>query len=189
MKKIYVAFLSIVSLALGSTADAQQHSAAVSSIAYTNSNVISKLPSGDGARAQNVFIELGGQGILLTANYDTRFGNRRDGLGGRVGIGYIAADGDNATTIPVSLNYLLGKGNKFFEIGLGATVISSKIDFSFFGDDSEAEQSSNVIGTMSFAYRVQPVDSGFSFRAGITPIFNSDFFLPYFGGISLGYTF
>jgi len=34
-------------------------------------------------------VELGGQGLLLTANYDTRFGNSRNGLGGRAGIGYI----------------------------------------------------------------------------------------------------
>ena len=181
MKKIY---LSILVLGLSLAAHAQHHfkSAALP-------DVVASKAEGAGSRAQNVFIELGGQGILLTANYDTRFGNRRDGLGGRVGIGYIAADGDNATTIPVSLNYLLGKGNKFFEIGLGATVVSSKINFGFLDDNSESEQNSAVIGTMSFSYRVQPVDSGFSFRAGITPVFNSDFFIPYYGGLSLGYTF
>lgn len=139
-------------------------------------------------RAQNVFIELGGQGLTFTANYDTRFGNRRDGLGGRVGIGYFAVDGDKLTTIPFSLNYLLGKGNKFFEIGLGATIATVNIQSGddFFFEDGSAN---GLLGTMSFAYRVQPVDSGFSFRAGITPIFNKDNFIPYFGGISLGYTF
>jgi hypothetical protein len=184
MKKIYFSLLTLFTAALTLTADAQElKSTAVS-------QVVSKQSTGTGARAQNIFIELGGQGILLTANYDTRFSNRRDGLGGRAGIGYIAADGDNATTIPISLNYLLGKGNKFFEIGLGATMIASKTDFNYFGnEDSEAESNSNVIGTLSFAYRVQPVDSGFSFRAGLTPVFTSDFFIPYYGGISLGYTF
>lgn len=143
--------------------------------------------SQESKRAQNVFIELGGQGLTFTANYDTRFGNRRDGLGGRAGIGYFAVDGDKITTIPVSLNYLLGKGNKFFEIGLGATFGSVNVesgDFLF-----EDGTGSGLIGTMSFAYRVQPVDSGFSFRAGLSPIFNKDNFIPYFGGISLGYTF
>jgi len=187
MKKIYITILSIVSLALGSTADAQQHSGAVSSISYTNSNVINKLPSGEDARAQNVFVEVGGQGLLFTANYDTRFGNRRNGLGGRIGIGYIAADGDNSTTVPVSLNYLLGNSGKhFFEIGLGATFLATGgDDESFFFDENE----SSVIGTMSFSYRLQPVNSGFAFRAGLTPVFNSDFFIPYFAGLSLGYTF
>ncbi|MBC7567527.1 MAG: hypothetical protein H7223_11255 [Pedobacter sp.] len=147
-----------------------------------------KLNAQEIKRAQNVFIELGGQGLTFTANYDSRFGNRRDGLGGRAGIGYFAVDGDKITTIPLSLNYLLGKGNKFFEIGLGATIATINIQS---GDDFlfKDGSSNGVLGTMSFAYRVQPIDSGFSFRAGITPIFNKDNFIPYFGGISLGYTF
>ena len=186
MKKIYFLLLIILGVGVSLVADAQTqfNSSSIPS-------VVSKKPAGEGSRAQNIFVELGSQGLLLTANYDTRFSNRRDGLGGRAGIGYIASEGDNATTIPLSLNYLLGKGNKFFEIGLGATLLASKVRGSFFfeNDNAETETNSNVVGTMSFAYRVQPVDSGFSFRAGITPIFNSDFFIPYFGGISLGYTF
>jgi len=35
-------------------------------------------------RAQNIFVELGGQGLTFTANYDSRFSNRRDGLGGDI---------------------------------------------------------------------------------------------------------
>lgn len=147
---------------------------------------------GAGQRAQNIFIELGGQGLALTANYDSRFTNKRDGLGGRVGIGYIASDGSSLTTVPVSLNYLLGKDRRYFEIGLGATFVSSTLDggsfFNFDNDEADAT-GSELIGTMSFAYRLQPVDSGFAFRAGITPIFGRGFFIPYYGGLSLGYTF
>jgi len=142
--------------------------------------------SGSEKRGQNIFVELGGQGLLFTANYDTRFSNRRDGLGGRVGIGYIAEGGDNATTIPISMNYLLGKGKHFFEMGLGATLLATG------GSDNSLlfdENNSNIIGTMSFSYRLQPVDRGFSFRAGLTPIFNKDFFIPYYAGLSLGYSF
>ncbi|MBC7745963.1 MAG: hypothetical protein H7096_12775 [Flavobacterium sp.] len=185
MKKYSFLALIIVCLCSNGTLHAQQLK--VSSI----SNAGKKFPAGESARAQNVFVEILGQGLLFTANYDTRFGNRRDGLGGRIGIGYVAADNDNATTIPVSLNYLLGNGGKhFFEIGLGATVIASKTTGSFFFEDNQGiNKNSNVIGTMSFSYRLQPVNNGFSLRAGITPIFNGDFFLPYFGGLSLGYTF
>jgi len=141
---------------------------------------------GNQNRAQNIFVELGGQGILFTANYDSRFSNRRDGLGGRIGIGYIAEGGDNATTVPISLNYLLGKGRHFFELGLGASLLATGgNDESFLFDKNQ----SNIIGTMSFSYRLQPVDQGFSFRAGLTPIFNKDFFIPYYAGLSLGYSF
>lgn len=63
-------------------------------------------------RAQNIFIELGGQGLLFTANYE-----------------------------------------------------------------------------MSFSYRLQPSDGGFSQRAGLTPVFNKDFFIPYYAGLGLGFSF
>lgn len=140
----------------------------------------------DYKRAQNIFVEIGGQGILFTANYDSRFSNKRNGLGGRVGIGYISESGNRATTVPISLNYLLGKDKHFFEMGLGTTFFASGNDsetFSF--NDSER----NFVGTMSFSYRLQPIDHGFSFRAGFTPIFNKDFFIPYYAGLSLGYSF
>lgn len=137
------------------------------------------------SRAQNIFIELGGQGLTFTANYDSRFSNKRDGIGGRAGIGYLSVDGDKVTTIPLSLNYLLGKGGKYFELGLGATYISTSGDAEVLFNKNE----SNVIGTMSFFYRVQPEDSGFAFRIGLSPVFSRDFFLPYYGGLSLGYTF
>lgn len=136
-------------------------------------------------RAQNVFVEIGGQGLLFTANYDTRFSRKRNGLGGRAGIGYLSVDDENVTTFPVSLNYLLGKGKHFFEVGLGATFIGSSDDTSVIFDDSEG----GVLGTMSFSYRLQPVDHGFSFRAGFTPVFNANNFIPYFVGLSLGYSF
>jgi hypothetical protein len=144
--------------------------------------------SENGKRAQNIFVELGGQGLLFTANYDSRFSKRRDGLGGRAGIGYISTGGDNASTMtmPLSLNYLLGKGRQFFEIGLGATLLATS------GNDNSFlfnENNSNIIGTMSFSYRLQPIDRGFSFRAGLTPIFNKNFFIPYYAVLSLGYSF
>lgn len=168
MKRIYVILLILSAFFLTDQAQAQQ-----------------TIDSGTG-RAQNVFVELGGQGLLFTVNYDTRFSKKRNGIGGRVGIGYLAADGDHLTTIPVGLNYLLGKGKNFFEVGLGATYIGA-------GGNSDSilfdENTSNVVGTMSFSYRLQPIESGFSLRAGFTPIFNGDFFVPYYAGISLGYTF
>ena len=168
MKKNYTLLLVLSILCIFQKVEAQQ-----------------TIDSGTGS-AQNVFIELGGQGILFTANYDTRFSNKRNGIGGRAGIGYLSIDGDHVTTIPIGLNYLLGKGRSFFEVGLGATVLATGgSNDSFVFDENE----SNVVGTMSFSYRLQPTDSGFAFRAGLTPVFNQDFFIPYFFGLSLGYTF
>ena len=147
-------------------------------------------------RAQNIFIELGAQGLLFSANYDTRFGDKRNGIGGRIGIGATSSDDFNSTnstsiSIPISLNYLLGSGKNFFEIGLGATYLkttSSSIFSDSNGFQNGNERYTTVIGTMAFMYRLQPIESGFSFRGGFTPIFYSEGFRP-FAGLSLGYTF
>ncbi len=170
MRKIYIVLLALSMFCFCRTASAQSMRAA-----------------SENKRAQNFFVELGGQGLLFTANYDTRFANRRNGIGGRAGIGYLSISGNHVTTIPLSLNYLLGKDNHLFEVGLGATLLATGGG----GNNSSLfnGNASNVIGTMSFSYRIQPVDSGFSFRIGLTPIFNGYFFLPYYGGLSFGYTF
>lgn len=154
---------------------------------FTISKLNAQYTSPSTKRAQNVFVEIGGQGLLFTANYDTRFFNKRDGLGGRAGIGYMSIDNDKITTFPISLNYLLGKGKSFFEVGLGATFLASSDGSTGILFDGGSEGA--VLGTMSFSYRLQPEDSGFSFRAGLTPIFNESDFIPYYGGISLGYSF
>lgn len=143
-----------------------------------------RLQTNEEKRAQNFFVELLGQGLWVSANYDARFGNRRNGLGGRIGIGVGPSDLDlfreeeNETPIifPVSLNYLLGNGTThFFEIGLGATLITG--------------QDGGLIGTTSFSYRLQPLNNGFTVRAGLTPVLADGEFSPLFGGLSLGYTF
>ena len=138
------------------------------------------LSAADVKRAQNIQVEWLGQGLLFTLNYDTRFGKRRNGLGGRIGFGGLGGDGVALITVPVSLNYLLGNGKNLFEIGLGATYANFN-DEPIFGNN-------NLVGTMAFMYRLQPVKSGFSFRGGLTPIFTSTIIGPY-AGFSLGYTF
>ncbi len=174
MKKFYFILLMLCTLCI-SQSKAQQ-----------------TVDSGTG-RAQNVFVEVGGQGLFFTANYDTRFSNKRNGIGGRAGIGYLTEEGSPITTVPVGLNYLLGKGKNFFEVGLGVTFINiGRSDNDFFfpnNSDGSTGSGSTVLGTMSFSYRLQPVDSGFSLRVGLTPFFNRQNFIPYYAGFSLGYTF
>lgn len=129
-----------------------------------------------------VYVELLGNGVTFSANYDMRFTNKADGIGGRIGIGYVGVEGDGILSIPVMANYLLGKNGKYFEVGLGATFLSSDADIF----DSNT---SGTVGTMSFMYRRQPTDGGFMWKIGITPLFNKDFFIPYWFGAGLGYAF
>ncbi len=184
MKKIYLSLLIGILCSIIKQSSAQSNTENTAKDTIVTVKLIPPPPKFK--RAQNVFAELGGQGITFSVNYDTRFGARRNGLGGRLGVGYIAAIDNNLVTIPFSLNYLLGKEKNFFEIGLGATYTGASLntDDGFFSGSY-----SNVIGTMSFMYRLQPLEQGFSLRAGFTPVFNQSAFIPYFVGVSLGYTF
>jgi hypothetical protein len=148
----------------------------------------SKTDSTLNVRAQNVYVEFAGPGLLFSANYDTRFSQTRDGLGGRIGLGFIETGGASVVTVPVQLNYLLGKKDKYFEVGLGATYASFNSGSDFFSNGNKPLTASTVLGTMTFGYRYQPVDGGFNFRASFNPIFYSSNFVPYFG-LSFGYTF
>lgn len=142
-----------------------------------------------GKRAQSFYFELLGPGATYSFNYDTRFQDTLNGFGGRAGLSYIAVDGNGVFTAPFMLNYLLGKEGKYFEMGLGATYISFSSAESAEDNEVLFVDDSTVFGTMVFGYRKQPVDGGFMFRIGISPFFGEGNFIPYYGYLSLGYTF
>lgn len=139
--------------------------------------------------AKVAYVELAGPGIF-SANYDMRFSNKEDGLGGRIGIGGFSINDNydgkfSLITIPVGLNYLLGKdGKNYFEVGAGFTYIRAGAGFE--GESSTLESS---FGNLTFGYRLAPANGGFMFKAQITPIFNSYGFIPYYFGIGFGYKF
>lgn len=137
-----------------------------------------------GPAAKSVYFELGGPG-LASFNFDTRFSARQDGIGGRIGIGGFSIDGSSAIFVPIGLNYLLGKdGKNYFELGGGVTPV-------FVSDDlaDDDDNFSGTFGHLTFGYRLQPRNGGFTFRAFISPVFAGGFFLPYYGGVSFGYKF
>ena len=134
-------------------------------------------------RAQSIYFEILGPGVTYSFNYDTRFQNTLDGLGGRIGISLIATNGNSIFTMPAMLNYLLGDEGKYFEIGLGATYLNIQENETLFDDNP------NIIGTMVFGYRSQPINGGFMFRGGFAPIISEGNFIPYYPYISFGYNF
>jgi hypothetical protein len=127
-------------------------------------------------RAQSVYGEIGGNGIVFSANYDVRFAKSQKGLGARIGIGGIAS----YLTIPIALNYLAGRAPNYFEGGLGVTYAT---DASYTSDHGTAM-------VFSAGYRYQPLKNGFTARVILSPLVatNGDGFL-FFGGVSLGYKF
>ncbi len=130
--------------------------------------------------AKSVYVELGGPG-LASFNFDTRFSNRQDGIGGRIGFGGFSIDGEGAVFVPIGLNYLIGKDQKnYFELGAGVTPIF---------ESNSSGNFSSTFGHVLFGYRLQPKEGGFTFRAFVSPVFGERFFIPYYGGVSFGYKF
>jgi hypothetical protein len=106
--------------------------------------------------------------MTYALTYDTRFANKPDAWGGSIGAGGFALSGDYFLSIPVQVNYLFGKKNHFFEIGAGATYFVGNMRWLEFGHNNETN--SNILGTLSFMYRLQ-IPKGFFLRTGWTPFF------------------
>lgn len=159
-----------------------------------------------GKPGQSFFAELGGPGILFSANYDRRFTKSNLGIGGRIGLGFVTSyeyttvvtpngftsysDGQRSVlTVPVQVNYLFGKPSSVsaFEVGLGATYTGKKLNIfdNYYGNPNDA---SSLYGTASFMYRRMPKNGGFSWRVGFTPILTKGYIQPS-GGASIGYNF
>lgn len=140
--------------------------------------------------AKSIYFEIGGAG-LASFNYDMRFQKKEDGLGFKVGVGGFKINDVGAIFVPLGLNYLLSKDHRnYFEVGGGLTIVSIKERYNnYYSGTTTNDNFSTTFGHAYFGYRLQPKDGGFLFRAGITPIFNKDGFIPYWLGISFGYKF
>src|SRR5687768_10080250 len=117
-------------------------------------------------RAQCVFGELGGNGLMFSANYDFRFAKTQNGFGGRAGLGFFTTFLGGGLTVPVGINYLAGKRGHYLEGGLGATFLTFQGSFTLFGEDINA---SSVAFVPSLGYRYQPLQNGFTGRIFVSP--------------------
>lgn len=146
---------------------------------------------------RSFYAELGGPGILFSANYDQRFKPTHLGLGGRIGLGFVTADEEidyeagyyesrSVVTVPVQLNYIFGKASSphTFETGAGFTFTGRKLDILNY----TYRRRSQFYGTFAFMYRRQPVDGGFTWRIGFTPLIAQGYIQP-FGAVGVGYNF
>lgn len=73
------------------------------------------------ASASNLYLEVGGAGVIYSINYDRRFGRVENGWGFRLGAGGAGGNGTGYLAIPAQLNYLLGNSGNYLELGAGAT--------------------------------------------------------------------
>ncbi len=137
-------------------------------------------------RSKSFFIEFGGSGVAaLTGNYDFRFfKGRNDGIGMRIGIGGessnskpLFGDGEikiKLFTVPLEVNYILGKKRFSFEIGYSLTYISeteySSLQYS--GYNKTNQSGSFVVSYVPMGFRLKPKTDGFMLKFNLGPLIN-----------------
>lgn len=141
-------------------------------------------------KPRTVFLEVGGPGLALTVNYDTRFKNTRDKWGYTAGIGYYNTGSNSVFSIPLQVNYLWGfgqsGGDSFMEFGGGTTFVYSKGSTN--GTYFQFDNVTGFIGTATIGYRFQQDNGGINFRISFVPILYDEGLIAA-GGFSIGYTF
>jgi hypothetical protein len=149
-----------------------------------NSHLFSQETTAASPRAQSVYLEFLGNGLVFSGNYDFRFQKSQKGLGMRVGLGFFGGSGGGIITLPIGLNYLTGKGPNYFEAGLGYTYAS-------FTDSEDFLEGSGSILVPSIGYRYQPVQKGFIGRIYIGPLIgiSGGGGWIFYGGLSGGFKF
>jgi hypothetical protein len=160
----------------------------------------SKFP--EAAPRQNVYVELGGNGVAFNAMYESRFRKSADGAGLKVGLGGFTSSYEKVFTLPVGVNWLLTKDNKhFFEMGFGATFLhyEDKFDWGWPGGTYDPypvdvagltiDAKNSVFGHLTLGYRRQPSTGGIMWGVAVTPQFNENGFWPVWFGLKFGYSF
>ncbi len=159
-----------------------------------------------GGYSHAVYLELFGNGIIYSVNYDKRLKKgKRSGWGMKVGYGYATLKAlDTALNkytkityigIPFGVNYLTKGKRSFVELGTGITLLSIHQNNSNASIDSLDVpivdaldiKAKGFIATANIEYRYQTLKNGFIFRIGFMPIIFPTV-IPYYG-VSFGYHF
>jgi hypothetical protein len=126
------------------------------------------------SRSNALFLELLGNGGVYSVNYERMW---NDHLGLRIGYGIwnspILFEGtapDQYQTVPVSVSYLLGSGERKLEFGGGVTLGRGTFD----RDQYDRRDFSFRSLTAIVGYRSHPPGRGYLFRAGVTPFYSFD---------------
>lgn len=153
--------------------------------------------------SNSVFVELLGNAILPSINYEKKFCMKEKmSFAWRIGFTLIHPKGEFDSVkivltlfIPITVNVLVGKKDSKFEFGIGADVAPIP-------DDQFVIPHPEIIGTAVLGYRYEPAGKIFLLRIDYTPFFgnlgpnwgtykNSRGYGVYshFGGISFGKRF
>jgi hypothetical protein len=145
-------------------------------------------------KSKSVFLEVGGNGGLLSVNFDSRLTNSEKGLGYRAGFGMIPpffrffVSRPTIWTVPVGLNYLVGGSSHYLETGVGATYYFFNGTVSSVWGISDNAKGNGVVFIPNVGYRYAPDGKSIQARAFICPLINSSGAIFYWG-FSGGYKF
>lgn len=134
------------------------------------------------------FLEIGGPGLAISANYDMRVKiGKSNGFGFRAGAGYFQSGNNWVFTVPLQANYLYGKNGMYLEFGLGTTFLISRGD-NYSSKNFIFDDDTGFIATGTIGVRYQPANGKLNFRLGYVPIIDVDGWVNA-GGFSIGYNF
>src|SRR5215213_1235952 len=108
---------------------------------------------------KSIFLEIAGNGGLVSINYDARFRKSEKGFGYRAGFGFIPPVNSFFTstpviwTIPIGVNHLAGKAPHYFESGIGITYFFFSGTTSDFWGINEDDEGSGLLFFPSVGYR------------------------------------
>ena len=147
-------------------------------------SAVKEEPAATGKFKKSVFVEFLGNGPVISGNFDMRLKpDRNDGFGLRAGGGISG----NYITIPLGLNYIIGKKRSGFETGIGITpAVKISEDQDINGNPNEARF--DAVGFLNAGYRLQS-RNGFMLRANASVAYGNSYFIFGWPGLSIGYTF
>ena len=148
------------------------------------SSIVNAQPDTKTTGNKTIYGEIGGPGLLFSANFDTRFTRKPTGLGLRVGLGYAPGIPGSVISVPMGLNFLAGKNKHFFEAEGGVSFYHL---FESQGDWYSTDPSSVWGKYLYVGYRYKSQD-GFTARMGFCPLFVEGGIEPWMG-ISIGHSF
>jgi len=121
-----------------------------------------------------VFFELLGNGGPYSLNYErmlTESLGLRVGYATWTGLGFWEGESppDRYNTVPVTVSYLLGRGERKLELGGGITFGRGTLERNADNRDVTSRSLTAIVG-----YRSQPPGRGYLFRVGVTPFYSFD---------------
>ena len=151
------------------------------------------------SHALQLQLEFLGPGISSSLDIDSRLTKKEDGIGFRIGLGItplgLLKDPCNTGSLnsfPIGINYLFGKNKNKLELA-GGTVLLFMSGTKLYCLNMEkhffSEETTNYWFT-SIGYRYQPRHKkGLTYRIFVSPLFQKDFPVKFWGGVSVGYRF